>query len=294
MNNNSNEYNSAINGGVGKYSRLQDRQVYSGKDTYDGNNKYKKDSVYKNDSVYGEKDQRNEDPKYKRFADLKILNENMMHMSNNTLPDDSRIEILSQGEKGEIKNILSYRILKISIVPALMSLALGLVVMLTDSYIVTLFSIFVYFAVLVRTFFYPAKLYYENIRYKTTKPARVFFEEMDYWYKVSVVKVYVYMVIASSIMFVASFYQDEIVELLIDKVISTPGFNSEFIYNYIASISFSIGLKGVAILNIVILVFYSKFANKEKDKAEADLQERMKKIRNETLSRVQQIQEDKS
>lgn len=294
MNNNSNEYNSAINGGVGKYSRLQDRQVYSGKDTYDGNNKYKKDSVYKNDSVYGEKDQRNEDPKYKRFADLKILNENMMHMSNNTLPDDSRIEILSQGEKGEIKNILSYRILKISIVPALISLALGLVVMLTDSYIVTLFSIFVYFAVLVRTFFYPAKLYYENIRYKTTKPARVFFEEMDYWYKVSVVKVYVYMVIASSIMFVASFYQDEIVELLIDKVISTPGFNSEFIYNYIASISFSIGLKGVAILNIVILVFYSKFANKEKDKAEADLQERMKKIRNETLSRVQQIQEDKS
>lgn len=294
MNNNSNEYNSAINGGVGKYSRLQDRQVYSGKDTYDSNNKYKKDSVYKNDSVYGEKDQRNEDPKYKRFADLKILNENMMHMSNNTLPDDSRIEILSQGEKGEIKNILSYRILKISIVPALISLALGLVVMLTDSYIVTLFSIFVYFAVLVRTFFYPAKLYYENIRYKTTKPARVFFEEMDYWYKVSVVKVYVYMVIASSIMFVASFYQDEIVELLIDKVISTPGFNSEFIYNYIASISFSIGLKGVAILNIVILVFYSKFANKEKDKAEADLQERMKKIRNETLSRVQQIQEDKS
>jgi hypothetical protein len=302
----SNGYSSISQGSVGTYSNLQQGQVYKDKgggnkdpyakkDTYGiGRNPYRQDSVYaNNDSPYSEDDRIL--PKYRRFADLKILNEIMMHMSNNTLSDDSRIEILSQGEKGEIKNILSYRILKISIVPALLSLIFGLVVIISNSFTVILFTAFVFFALLVRTFFYPAKLYYENIKYKTTTPAKAFYEEMDYWYKISVVKVYIYLTIVSIFMFVVSFYEDEVILMFAQQIESFPKLaNMEFVGEYFKTVSFGLGLKMIALFNVLLLVLYSKFANKEKDAAEIELREKMKKIRNETLSRVEQIQADKN
>lgn len=298
---NDNSFNSATQMGVGRYSNLQKNQVYrerdnfKNNDTFSSKNPWKKDNTYATNDVYRDDGRQKEEPKYKRFSDLKILNELMLHMSNNTLDEDSRIEILSQGEKGEIKNLLAYRIFKISLVPALSSLMLALIVIFTDNIMVTLFSCMVYMGILVRTFFYPAKLYYENIKYKTTRPAKIFFEEMDYWYKISVVKVYVYLVIVSIVLFIASFYQDEIIDWSLGLFTkSSVGLGTDWITAYLSTVNFSFGLKFLAIFNIVILVVYAKFVNKEKTKAELELRARMKKIRNETISRVEQIQKDKN
>lgn len=302
-------FDSSSHIGVGKFSNLQRDQVHKSKDTFSnkGNNPFSSNNQWKNendwseknpfrkDNVYANDGREKEKPRFKRFADLKILNEYMMHMSNNTLPEDSRIEVLSQGEKGEIKNLLAYRIVKISLVPALMSLLMGIVLVFSDYFLLTLFSLLVYFAVLVRTFFYPAKIYYENVKLKTTRPAKLFFEEMDYWYKLSVVKVYLYTVIASIVLFVLSFYEDDMINLLIayGSKLQNPH-TREMIEGYINTINFSASLKAMAFLNIGMLVYYSKFANSEKAKAEKELNKRMKLIRNESISRVQQIQEDKN
>lgn len=290
-------YDSTSHGGVNTYSNLQKNQVFKQGNSYQNRSPYETKNNWKNDSAYSNNNNENfeiERPKYKRFNDLKILNEKMMHMANNTLSDDSHIEILSQGEKGEIKNILSERMIKVSLVPALVSFALGLVVTITDNIIITIFSTFVYFAIFARVFFYPAKLYYENIRHKTTSSAKLFFEEMDYWYKISVVKIYIYLVISSILMFIASFYQDEVIEFLISFFPNTNGINKDLTSDYLSSISFSVSLKLVALLNIVMLVVYSKFVNKEKSQAEKLLKDKKVKIRNETISRVQQIQKDKN
>ncbi len=303
-----NTYSSSKGGSVGTFSNLQKNQVYNGKeafgskDIYSSKNNFASNDTYssknpwRTDSSYGKDDaQEKVFPKYKRFSDLKILNENMMHMSNNTLPESTRIEILSQGEKGEIKNILSYRILQIALAPALSSLAVAAVIMFSGSLLISLFALFVYIGILVRTFFYPAKLYYENIKYKTTKPALRFFEEMDYWYKISVVNVYVYLVIVSIVIFVLSFYEEKVVSFAIKTLLSAPNtIGSGTIKNYLESISFSWEFKAFAVFNIGMLAFYSRFVNKEKSLAEMQLKERMKQIRNETLTRVQQIQADKN
>ena len=299
-----NGYNSA-NLSVGAHSNLQHKQVYKDQGNYKNQDTYGSKNAYKTDSVYGSKDPYGKDevydkdevlrPKFKRFSDLKILNENMMHMSNNTLSDESRIEILSQGERGEIKNLLSSRILKIAFVPALSSLALGFLLVLSSSFLIGLFGLLVYMGLLVRTFFYPAKLYYENIKFKTTKPANAFFEEMDYWYKISVVNIYVYLIIVSIILFVISFYQDELIEKSIEILSGANGkIRSEKVENFLSAISFGITLKLLAVFNIGVLVMYSKFANKEKEIAEGKLLVRMRAIRNENLSRVQQVQADKN
>lgn len=310
---NDNGFNSSTHVGVGKYSNLQKNQVYRERDNFKNNDTFSSKNPWRNDDVYGNKNpwkkdnpyatndvyrddgRQKEKPKYRRFSDLKILNELMLHMSNNTLDEDSRIEILSQGEKGEIKNLLAYRIFKISAVPALSSLLLALVIVFTDNILITLFAYMVYMGILVRTFFYPAKLYYENIKYKTTRPAKMFFEEMDYWYKISVVKIYVYLVIVSIVLFIASFYQDEIIDWSLGLFTkSSVGLGTDRITSYLSTVSFSFGLKFLAFFNIVILVVYAKFVNKEKTKAELELRARMKKIRNETISRVEQIQRDKN
>jgi len=310
---NNNGFDSTTQTGVGRYSNLQKNQVYRDRDNFKNNDTYSSKNHWKNDDVYGNKNtwkkdnpyatndayrddgRQKEKPKFKRFSDLKILNELMLHMSNNTLDEDSRIEILSQGEKGEIKNLLAYRIFKISLVPALSSLLLALVLIFTDNIVITLFGYMVYVGILIRTFFYPAKLYYENIKYKTTRPAKIFFEEMDYWYKISVVKVYVYLVIVSIVLFVVSFYQDEIIDWSLGLFTkSSVGLGTDLITTYLSTVSFSFGLKFLAFFNIIILVLYAKFVNKEKTQAELELRTRMKKIRNETISRVEQIQRDKN
>jgi len=294
-----NDVYDSTHGSVGAYSNLQKNQVYKNqdkfgnKDVYSSKNNWKNDNIWAKNDVYG-KEQEKERPRYRRFSDLKILNENMMHMSNNTLPEDTRMEILSQGEKGEIKNILAGRIFKVSFVPALSTLAVGTIVVFTDSVMLTLFSFFVYLGILVRTFFYPAKLYYQNVKLKTSKAAILFFEEMDYWYKLSVVNVYVFLVIASLAMVFASFYEEEVALAVLS--LSQPSITSlgaDSIEEYAKTISFSVSLKILAVLNIIILVLYSKFVNSEKDKAEEELKVRMRQIKNETLTRFQQVQEEK-
>ncbi|WP_457748575.1 hypothetical protein [Sulfurimonas sp.] len=310
---NNNGFDSITQTGAGRYSNLQRNQVYRDRDNFKNNDTFSSKNPWKNDDVYGSKNPWKKDnpyasnnvyaddgtqkerPKYRRFSDLKILNELMLHMSNNTLDEDSRIEILSQGEKGEIKNLLAARIFKISLVPALASLALAVVIVFTDNLLISLFAYMVYMGILVRTFFYPAKLYYENIKYKTTRPAKIFFEEMDYWYKISVVKIYVYLTIVSIILFVASFYQDEIIDAALGLFTkSSVGLGTDAITSYLSTVEFSFGLKFLAFYNILILVVYAKFVNKEKTQAELELRSRMKKIRNETISRVEQIQRDKN
>ena len=309
MSTSSNNWGSSSGSNQSAFSNTYRDQVNRSKDVFSSNNAFgsnnayankniwRDDNPYKTENVYGSDDDKTA-PKYKRFSDLKILNENMMHMSNNTLPEESRIEILSQGEKGEIKNVLSYRIFQIAFVPALSSLAFGLLIIFTNSVFITMFGLFVYLGILVRTFFYPAKLYYENIKYKTTKPARAFFEEMDYWYKISVVNIYIYLVITSIFLFVASFYQDDLVTYLygvldIDMK-TTAGKSLTFQEKIISNIEFSTSLKVLALFNIVLLVIYARFANKEKSEAEKVLKERMRLIRNESLSRYMQVQEDKN
>ena len=294
------------------YSNLNKGRVYQDrnsrqKDTFSNKNQWKNDDVYANknpwekknpyasNDVYKDDATQKEQPKYKRFSDLKILNELMLHMSNNTLDENSRIEILSQGEKGEIKNLLAYRIFKISLVPALSSIILALVIIFTQNILISLFAYMVYLGILVRTFFYPAKLYYENIKYKTTRPAKMFFEEMDYWYKISVVKIYVYLTIVSIGFFIASFYQDEIIDASLRLFTnSSIGLGTDEITQYLSTVEFSLGLKILAFFNIFLLVLYARFVNKEKTQAEIELRERVKKIRNETISRVEQIQRDKN
>ncbi|MBD3795541.1 MAG: hypothetical protein IE881_06355 [Epsilonproteobacteria bacterium] len=307
MSGGSNPFDTSINLGVGKFSNLQKNQVFKGNNPFEAKNVWKNEDVYgskdiwgkknpyRTDNVYADNGTTKEKPRFRRFADLKILNELMMHMSNNTLPDDTRIEILSQGEKGEIKNILAYRIMKISLVPALMSILFGLVLVFTNHIIITFFMLMIYVAVLVRTFFYPAKLYYANIKLKTTRPAKIFFEEMDYWYKLSVVKVYLYLVIVSIMLFIASFYEDKVITFLIENTASLKkSISSESIQFFLESINFSYSLKMLAVFNIALLAYYSRFVNQEKSKAEKELRNRMKNIRNESISRVKQIQTDKN
>ena len=215
-------------------------------------------------------------------------------MSNNTLPDDSRIEILSQRDKGEVKMILAKRITTISTVPALVSFIFAFILVLTDNFIITLFAILIYITILVRVFFYPAVLYYENVKLRTTKPAKIYFDEMDYWFKLSVVKVYVSVVIASILIFVASFYEEELINVVINSFSIKNNLIPSSAVDFVKEISFSYSLKILAFSNILMLVGYSKFINKEKKKNQDILDERMKKIRNETMTRVEQIQADKN
>jgi len=305
----SNNYTPGVhdNSGVGQYSNLQKNQIfrdrdnygskgtYENKNPYESKNPYASNNPYESKNPYATSEKEKFIPKFKRFNDLKILNEKMMHMSNNTLSDDSRIEIVTQGELGEIKNLLAGRILKVPLAPLFSSLAFGLVIMFTDNIFITLISLFIYLGILVRTFFYPARLYYENIKYKTTRAAKMYYEEMDYWYKIYVVKVYVYLIIASIAIFVASFYQDEIIAFFTTHFLKNNGvMQSGLMHEYIKTISFSVSLKFLAVLNIIILIAYSKFANNQKLQAEIMLKDKMKKIRNEKISRVQKIQADKN
>jgi hypothetical protein len=306
-------YNNSSGGAVGTYSNLQSDQVFRNRndfknndmssnknqwkndDVFSSKNPWKKDNPYASNNVYEEDGVQKEQPKYKRFSDLKILNELMLHMSNNTLDENSRIEILSQGEKGEIKNLLATRILKIALIPALTSLLMGCIFMFSENFILDIFVYMVYVAILVRTVFYPAKLYYENIKYTTTRPAKMFFEEMDYWYKVSVVNIFVFLTVVSLSLFILSFYQEEIINEIL-KFIPTYSIASKIdkLTAYLSTINFSTDLRLLVMFNVLVFFSYIKFINNEKSKEELELKNRLKKIRNETISRVEQIQQDKN
>ena len=303
MVNNSNQTtnNHASGGGMG-YSSLLSDQVYNqngrtgganpyngGKSTYADKQNWDKAQIYK-DAETGEVVVR----KYKRFNDLKLLNEQMINLANNMQPDDSPLEVLSQGQKGEIKNLLIGRIFKISFLPAIAVLLLTLTLVLTDHLLVTLSTLMLYIFIMGRTFFYPAKLYYENIQYKTTTHAKVFFEEMDFWFKTSVVNTLVLFSITSFVSLIIIFFEENIINLVVSISKNMKGSTHDMLLDYASSISFTYSLSFAIILYISTILFYFKFINKEKEKNEIIKESRIKDIRNQTMSRVEQIQADKN
>lgn len=292
----------------GVYSTLVSDQVYNkdGKTggvnpyTNNGTQAYAKNQNWDKAKIYREQQNQanlgSEIPiKYKRFNDLKILNEQIINLSNNMQPEESPLEVLSQGQKGEIKNLLWSRIWKISFAPALSAIVLNLVVMFGDFMIATLFAFAFYIYVIGRTFFYPAKLYYENIQHKTTRHAKLFFEEMDFWYKMSVVKILAYMIFVIIATLVLAIYEDAIVDFMLTYFVNTSRIKEQqLLINYLSNISFSGTFVFLSLIYLLTIVAYFKFINQEKAKNEALLKVKLKNIRNQTMSRVEQIQADKN
>ena len=277
----------------------RDRSPYGNKSAYSENrNVYQSQSPYsKDDSPYRQQEQlkqEKKEKKYLRFNDLKLLNEFMMHLANNTLADNSRIDILGQGMLGEIKNLLADRIFKIAIIPALMSIILALTFAVSKYFVIDTFALLIYLGVLVRVFYYPAKLYYANIRYTTCLPAQTFFDETKYWFRMSVFHTFASMIIVAVLLFVLSFFQHSIIQFLLfhfGHISATLG--TQKINKFIASISFSISWKIFPLFIIFLLFFYVKFINKEKKINEAIKEKILKEIRDETISPVKAVQENR-
>jgi hypothetical protein len=253
------------------------------------------DSGYTNKKHYEPAIEGTEDlKKYTRFNDLKLLNEQMINLANNMQTEESPLEVLSQEQRGEIKVLLMKRVGKLSFLPAITALLLTLTIILTDYILITLIVLIFYFFVLGRVFFYPAKLYYENIQYKTSKHAEIFYEEMDFWYKLGVVNTFISIFVISVITFILIFFEDYVINILIDLSNNATSGTKDFLSNYVTSISFSYSLFFAFVLYIGTIIIYMKFINKEKSRNEVIRQERLKSIRNETMSRVEQSQTDKN
>lgn len=294
--------NSYASNNLGPYSSLLQDQVYNknsqtgGKNPYSEpqNSVYAKKQNWEEPKVYQQKEMVQKSQGYRRFHDLKILNEQIINLSNNMQPEESPLEVLSQGQKGEIKNLLWARIWKISLLPALGALLLTLTVILTDYLLVTLLMLTIYVYLVGRTFFYPAKLYYENIQFKTTKHARLFYEEMDFWFKLGVVKILMYFALVIIFTFVMIFFEDTVVANLLKISQYTDNTVKQGFLNYISTVSFSYSLLFLVLIYIGTIFLYFKFINQEKTKNDELLKIKMKHIRNQTMSRVEQIQADKN
>jgi len=290
MNNNDNGMNTVYNSQNSSssihnsnYSRLMEKQVYR------DNNAYKEENnkAFESNSAYSDKQR----IKLARFNDLKILNENLINLSNNLIKNESPLTILSQREKGEVKNILGKRVFVISFTTAFVSLLFACVIFFSNHSLVIMAFFAFYIFIIGRTFYYPAKLYYENIQFITNKHATLYFEEMDYWWKLSVANMIMALLISSiALLYVATFEYD-IVYYLTELVKSKN--NNLHLINYISHLSFSTGFTYLAIFNFLIIIMYFKFINKEKAISLQEQEERIKASRNETLSRVQQIRADK-
>lgn len=294
--------NSYASNNLGPYSSLLQDQVYNknsqtgGKNPYSEpqNSVYAKKQNWEEPKVYQQKEMVQKSQGYRRFHDLKILNEQIINLSNNMQPEESPLEVLSQGQKGEIKNLLWARIWKISLLPALGALLLTLTVILTDYLLVTLLMLTIYVYLVGRTFFYPAKLYYENIQFKTTKHARLFYEEMDFWFKLGVVKILMYFALVIIFTFVMIFFEDTVVANLLKISQYTDNTVKQGFLNYISTVSFSYSLLFLVLIYLGTIFLYFKFINQEKTKNDELLKIKMKHIRNQTMSRVEQIQADKN
>lgn len=293
------------------FDNLARKETFRNRSPYNSNDPFSSKSPYSNKSPYGpeqspyankqspyakqnEHVNEKEKKKFLRFNDLKILNEFMVHLANNTLPNNSRIDVLSQGLLGEIKNILADRIFKIAIIPALVSIVLALVLALTNNFLIMAIAVLIYLGILVRVFFYPAQLYYSNIRYTTCVPATTFYEEMEYWFKMSVFNTFGSMITVAILLFVGSFFQQDIVNYLIahlGHVSATSSFAHSFT-KYLATISFSISWKVLSIGIFLILFLYSKFVTRAKQINEEIRDSILEEIRNETISSISKIQQD--
>lgn len=290
------------NKGLGTYSSLAQRQVYSKNASAGGQNPYRDDNNWASKNPYAnnrgayagvEKGSSFEGKKYKRFNDLKLLNEQMMNLSNNMQPDESPLEVLSQGQKGEIKNLLGRRVFKLSILPALAAFLLTTTAILSNSLVFVILAFFMYVFVMGRIFFYPAKLYYENIQCKTTRHAKLFFEEMDFWFKLGVVNTYIYFSIVAIFTFLTIFFEDYILSIFKSIANKSSGSVNEGIISYVNNMSFAMSLFILFLIYILTIFLYIKFVKKEKLINEEKLKKKLKDIRNQTMSRVEQIQSDK-
>jgi len=294
--------NSYASNNLGPYSSLLQDQVYNknsqtgGKNPYSDpqNSVYAKKQNWEEPKIYQQKDIAQKPQGYRRFHDLKILNEQIINLANNMQPEESPLEVLSQGQKGEIKNLLWARIWKISLLPALSAMLLTISVILTNYLLITLFMFTIYVYIVGRTFFYPAKLYYENIQFKTTKHARLFFEEMDFWFKLGVVKILIYFAVVILFTFIMVFFEDTVVTHLLELIKYTDNSVKQPVLNYISTISFSYTLLVLVFIYTGTIFLYFKFINQEKTKNDELLKIKLKHIRNQTMSRVEQIQADKN
>jgi hypothetical protein len=299
---NTNQINNSHMTGTGAYSSLLSDQIYNKHGRTGGQNPYKEDNKTYQEKQNWEKApiykdaQTNAEPvkKFKRFSDLKIINEQMISLANNIQSDNSPIEVLSQGQKGEIKNLLGVRILKISWLPSIAIVILTGTLVFTDYLLFTLMALVIYFYILGRTFFYPAKLYYENIQYTTTEHAKLFFEEVDFWYKTGVVQTLLLFIISIICSFIILFYEDNLVNFILNIANSSRDSMKQILIHYASTISFTYSLVLAIVLYIVTILMYFKFINKEKEKNTKLLIARIKDIRNQTMSRVEQIQMDKN
>lgn len=299
-NSNTRASNATYNNNQSVHGSLLSDQVYNkhgttgGKTPYSNNNNYEDNQKWDEAKIYQTRDSSSvELRKYKRFNDLKLLNEQMINLGNIIQSENSPLEILSQGQKGEIKNLLMRRISKISFVPAIFYFLLVAIIVLTDYLLLTIIALGVYIFIIGRTFYYPAKLYYENVQFNTSPHAELFFEEMDFWFKMSVINTLVSLIILTIISIVGIFFEDSFINIIISisKSVTNPQIK-EYLENYLTTINFSMSLFLAVLLNIAIILIYFKFINNEKTRNEALRKERSKNIRNQTKSRVQQIQDE--
>jgi len=276
----------------------RDNNPYNQRNVYRQDNVYKKDNVYKRNDVYARqngtiKQEKNE--KYTRFNDLKLINEQIISLSNNTLADDAPIEVISQGMRGEIKNLLSTRILKISFIPSIFILLIAINLIVLDKFLITFILLILYVIILVRFMFFPAKLFYENIKYTTNKYALQFYEEVDYWFKISSINTILFLFASSLIVFVGSFFEDSLVKFLLENlhISNNTILNSTAQTEFVKNIHFSISMKLLALVPILTIIAYFFFINKEKRINELEKKKRIMNINKEIKTRAEQIIESK-
>lgn len=272
-----------------KNGRSGGQNVYAGKSPYENNKNVHQDTQdWSHAPIYGQGGESGSQTKYTLFSDLKILNEQMINLANNMQPDDSPLAVLSQGIIGEIRVLLGKRIWGTSFVPAFILLIIATVLMFNSIGIISIIAIFLYLTVTAGVLFHPAKLFYENGQYKTNKFANEFYEEMDFWFKQGIVNSFVSSTLVS-IAIIAIGLNEETIILIVSS-----NLGEGMLQDYVSTISFSTSMYLLASSNFGMFFLYFKYINKQKEVSEIKRKERSKLIRNETLSRVEQIQADKN
>ncbi len=300
--NNKNNLNYGSN--LGAHSSLISDQVYNkngrtgGQNAYSSNsNAYSKNQNWDKSQIYQDAQGVAVDTsKYKYFNDLKILNEIMIDYSNNMQPDNSPLQMLSQGQESDIRLMLMGRLKKTSFISSFLLFLISIVAIFSNLSIISILSFIFYISIVGGTLFYPAKLFYENVQYKTNKTAELYYDEMDYWFKIGVVNFIGSIIFMTIVLLVVSFFEDKLL-LIISELVLNNTMDESFrssLEIYISKMGFTGEFIFFSVLNIAIIFTYFKFINRQKTNAEIMRVKRIIKIRNQTMSRVEQVQDDKN
>jgi len=249
---------------------------------------------YKDRGVQGGDSQGNfnlEDKKYSYYNDLKILHDEMIYLSNSSV-SSKIITILSKGQIAEIKMKLMKTILFSPFKSFFIIIFASIVLFFSNNGLVNLLAYMITIIIIWSYFLYPTKLLYNNVGLCVNEESNLFFKEMEFWFNTGVNLTKALFTISIMIIATILYYQDIIKEFLIKYIINS---NNTYLISYFKSIGGLNSKLGILIALIVIMIIsYFIIKKSEVDTGLKIRDEKIKSIRNEKISRVEQIQNDKN